>query len=161
MEKENKGKEREMRRVARAQEMKEKEEKGKTTTSKRRTTNTVSKAGKKYKKGKCGVKVRHQLQFDDQSDSDESDTDCLYCNELYSCSTDREGWMKCSSCSRWDHEACAGCDDEDDRFVCEYCLYEPQEQVIVSNLFFVICLFNNVVSFHAIFILYGQVCSQT
>ncbi|KAG5878111.1 hypothetical protein JTB14_017978 [Gonioctena quinquepunctata] len=89
MEKEKKEKEKEMRRVARAQKMKEKEEKGKTTTSKRKTTKTVSKAGKKYKKGKCGVK-------------------------------DREGWIKCSGCSRWAHEACAGCDD--DRFVCEYCL---------------------------------------
>ncbi|KAG5884369.1 hypothetical protein JTB14_003316 [Gonioctena quinquepunctata] len=111
-----------MRRVARAQKMKEKEEKGKTTISKRKTTNTVSKVGNKYKKGKCGVKVRRQLQFDDQSDSDESDTDCLYCNELYSCSKDREGWIKWSGCSRWAHEACAGCDDEDDRFVCKYCL---------------------------------------
>ncbi|KAG5870310.1 hypothetical protein JTB14_030567 [Gonioctena quinquepunctata] len=122
MEKENKEKGKEMRRVARAQKMKEKEEKGKTTTSKRKTTNTVSKAGKKYKKGKCGVKVRRQLQFDDQSDSDESHTDCLYCNELYLCSKDRERWIKCSGCSRWAHEVCAGCDDEDDRFVCEYCL---------------------------------------
>ncbi|KAG5893890.1 hypothetical protein JTB14_001075 [Gonioctena quinquepunctata] len=121
-EKENKENEKEMRRVARAQKMREKEEEGKTTTSKRKTTNTVSKAGKKYKIGKCGVKVRRQLQFDDQSDSDESDTDCLYCNELYSCSKYREGWIKCSGCSRWAHEACAGCENEDDRFVCEYCL---------------------------------------
>lgn len=108
-----------MRRVARAQK---KKEKGKTTKSKRKTTNTVSKAGKKYQKGNCGVKVTRQPQFDEQSDSDESDTDCLYCYELYSCSKDREGWIRCSGCSRWAHEACAGCEEEDDRFVCEYCL---------------------------------------
>lgn len=121
MEKEEKEQEKEMRRVARAQKKKEKEEKGETTKRKRKTTNTVSKAGKKYQKGKCGVQVTRQLQFDEQSDGDESDTDCLYCHELYSCSKDREGWIKCSGCRRWAHEACAGCEEEDDCFECEYC----------------------------------------
>lgn len=117
-EKEEKEKSKEVRRVARAQKKKEKEEKGKTTKRKLNTTKAVvSKVGTKYQKGKCA----RQLQFDEQCDSDGSDTDCLYCNELYSCSKDCEGWIKCSGCSRWAHEACAGCEEEDDRFVCEYC----------------------------------------
>lgn len=71
------------------------------------------------KKKKC-VNARTQL-FHEQSDSDVSDTDCLYCGEYFSSSKDAEGWIKCSGCNLWAHEACAGCEEEDDYFICEHC----------------------------------------
>lgn len=61
-------------------------------------------------------------KVDSDSSSDEnSDVECLYCNEYWSKSI--EGWIACSACHKWAHNACAGVDSEDDEFVlvCEHC----------------------------------------
>ncbi|XP_046660673.1 uncharacterized protein LOC124358492 [Homalodisca vitripennis] len=120
-EKEEKEREKEMRRTLKAQKKREKEEKGKVSSKRKSTVAVSSKSEQGNKKRKCGVKVKRQLQFEENSDSDVSDADCLYCSELYSCSKDCEGWVRCSECHRWAHEACAGCEEEDDGFLCEHC----------------------------------------
>ncbi|KAL1448578.1 hypothetical protein WDU94_012303 [Cyamophila willieti] len=56
------------------------------------------------------------------STSNASNPECLYCNEMYSKSKAREGWIRCSECHKWAHDECAGVEDEDDDFQCEICL---------------------------------------
>lgn len=61
-------------------------------------------------------------KVDSDSSSDEnSDVECLYCNEYWSKSV--EGWIACSACHKWAHNACAGIDSDDDEcvLVCEHC----------------------------------------
>ncbi|KAJ4433170.1 hypothetical protein ANN_15427 [Periplaneta americana] len=51
----------------------------------------------------------------------DEDTECFYCNELYS--TSNEGWVSCVKCKQWAHNSCAGTESDDDDFVliCETC----------------------------------------
>jgi transposase-like protein len=58
---------------------------------------------------------------DDSSNGDSSDCECLYCQHLYSNST--EGWISCSVCHKWAHNSCAGTESEDDEaiHVCKFC----------------------------------------
>lgn len=60
-----------------------------------------------------------------KGDGKENITDavCFYCMELWSTSRANDGWIKCKICNRWAHEACSGCDDDDDDFTCEFCAY--------------------------------------
>jgi DDE superfamily endonuclease/helix-turn-helix, Psq domain len=55
------------------------------------------------------------------SDSEEDDTECFYCNKKYSTDIHGEGWIRCCSCKKWAHDACAGADDDDDIFICDHC----------------------------------------
>lgn len=57
----------------------------------------------------------------DEDEADNEDTECFYCNEAYSNSKTNEGWIRCSGCQQWAHEECAGCEEEDDDFLCENC----------------------------------------
>lgn len=54
-------------------------------------------------------------------EDEEDDAACLYCNYLYSESS--EGWVQCWQCKKWAHCSCAGEDDEDDEVVhlCTLC----------------------------------------
>jgi len=45
--------------------------------------------------------------------------ECFYCNEPSAESID--GWIRCDVCLRWAHDACAGVEDDDDDFTCEFC----------------------------------------
>lgn len=47
--------------------------------------------------------------------SDDEDTECLYCQGLYSESS--EGWITCQNCGKWAHCGCARVDDNDDEAV--------------------------------------------
>lgn len=67
-------------------------------------------------------KLKISATEDSNSDSSiTSDANCLYCDELYSSST--EGWIQCVECGKWAHEGCAGIDpdDDDSPFTCEIC----------------------------------------
>ena len=57
----------------------------------------------------------------DESNEETDNTPCLYCNGLYLESI--EGWIMCTTCSRWAHCSCAGVEDEDDEatHVCALC----------------------------------------
>ncbi|CAK8681469.1 unnamed protein product [Clavelina lepadiformis] len=52
----------------------------------------------------------------DKSDNN-VDAECFYSNEMYSKSSENDGWIQCSKCMRWAHEACSGCYEEDDNFI--------------------------------------------
>ncbi|GBO00030.1 hypothetical protein AVEN_128897-1, partial [Araneus ventricosus] len=41
----------------------------------------------------------------------ESDDACIFCNDLYSNSKDREGWIQCNRCRGWAHEACSNAEE--------------------------------------------------
>lgn len=47
-------------------------------------------------------KLKKTKKVESDSEGEDSDTDCLYCGEFYSCST--EGWVSCSSCHKWAHK---------------------------------------------------------
>lgn len=56
-----------------------------------------------------------------ESQSDEDDCACLYCNDLYSRSKSYEGWLKCQLCGMWCHSECAGVPKRAKQFICELC----------------------------------------
>ncbi|KAK5648134.1 hypothetical protein RI129_003026 [Pyrocoelia pectoralis] len=68
---------------------------------------------------KC--KSKKTKEVESETEGEDSDTDCLYCGDFYSSST--EGWISCHSCHKWAHNSCAGVEDEDDEVVhvCELC----------------------------------------
>ncbi|KAJ4447366.1 hypothetical protein ANN_09372 [Periplaneta americana] len=56
-------------------------------------------------------------------EEDDSDAERLYCNDLYSCST--EGWVAFVSCHNWAHNSCAAINSEDDeaQHICAKCVH--------------------------------------
>lgn len=68
-----------------------------------------------------GLQEKSVSALEDSSDSDVSDVDCVYCGEPFSKSRENEGWIRCSACLLWAHDACAGCDEEDDKYTCDIC----------------------------------------
>ena len=84
----------------------------KVNPKRKKTMKNVS-VGLGIKEPTCSNKVKsNQIKS-------KKDEECFYCNEPSSQSID--GWIQCSSCLRWVHDACAGVEDEDDNFVCEFC----------------------------------------
>lgn len=73
------------------------------------------------KTNKLPVKKKLFKEEGDVSDDGDDDTNCFYCREAYSRSRANEGWIRCSICKDWAHEQCAGCEEEDDEFTCEFC----------------------------------------
>lgn len=57
------------------------------------------------------------------TETEEDDTLCVYCEENYSMSARSDGWVKCISCHNWAHEGCTGWLDEDlNEFQCDSCI---------------------------------------
>lgn len=52
-------------------------------------------------------------------DTNGVDTECFFCGDLYSRST--EGWIACEECQQWAHCSCAGVDDGEVNYVCDLC----------------------------------------
>jgi len=70
------------------------------------------------------VNLNEEEELDDpytNSDGDDSDAACIYCNELFSQSKPKEHWVKCQSCSSWCHTLCAGVSARKKKFSCEIC----------------------------------------
>lgn len=65
------------------------------------------------------LKIKKCAQTDDCDEYD--DLECFYCGETWSKSKHDDGWLRCSVCKRWAHEACSGYDDLDSDFLCEFC----------------------------------------
>ena len=82
------------------------------TTSKEKKSKEIKNKVSKEKKNKTNMS---------DSDPEEEDAECLYCNEFYSKSA--EGWVACNLCHLWTHNSCAGIDSDDDEtvFACELC----------------------------------------
>lgn len=78
-------------------------------------------------KGKTILKNKSEKSKDESTSSSESesDPDCLICGESYINSVSGEGWIKCSGCLQWAHEACSGVEEVEDDFICDFCRYKP------------------------------------
>ena len=59
-------------------------------------------------------------QCESSESEDDGDTVCLYCSETYS-KTVGEGCIQCTTCRDWVHDHCAGVDEDDVEFICEFC----------------------------------------
>ncbi|KAJ2937188.1 hypothetical protein O0L34_g19062 [Tuta absoluta] len=70
---------------------------------------------KKLKKTNKKTKKPAKTIVESESESDSHDTECLYCQGLYSESN--EGWITCQACGKWAHCGCAGVEDNDDEAV--------------------------------------------
>uniref|UniRef100_A0A6P7HCS6 PHD finger protein ALFIN-LIKE 7-like n=1 Tax=Diabrotica virgifera virgifera TaxID=50390 RepID=A0A6P7HCS6_DIAVI len=74
---------------------------------------------------KTTVKARKQsISSSSDTEDDDQNTICLYCSEEYSRFAG-EGWIQCSTCSKWALDKCAGVDEEDSTFVCDICSDSP------------------------------------
>jgi hypothetical protein len=59
---------------------------------------------------------------DASSDSESSEENFIYCQEIFSHSKVGEVSVKCSLCGYWAHKACAGVEEEDcDEYSCDTC----------------------------------------
>lgn len=59
-------------------------------------------------------------------DDDDDDASCLLCAETFKCSASKEGWVRCSKCLKWAHDQCAGISDDEDDYVCYFCMFEAR-----------------------------------
>ncbi|KMQ81609.1 golgin imh1 [Lasius niger] len=108
--------------ITATEEKKDKEKRKKIKLELRKEKDKKKKEAKTKKvEGKKKSKVTNRALCEDSDDSDVSDADCLFCGDYFSKSRENEGWIRCSSCLRWAHEACAGCDEEDNDFICDVC----------------------------------------
>ncbi|XP_072380823.1 uncharacterized protein [Diabrotica undecimpunctata] len=64
------------------------------------------------------------LILDDDSDMDvddeDGDTECMFCDSLYSEDTHGEKWIRCIKCFKWCHEMCANADKKK-TYICDFC----------------------------------------
>jgi hypothetical protein len=70
-------------------------------------------------------KVEKPVQKDEDeasSDSESSEENCIYCQEIFLHSRAGEDRVKCSLCGYWEHGACAGVEEENcDEYSCNMC----------------------------------------
>lgn len=78
--------------------------------------------GKRIVKGKKKAIKKRTCDFDSSEEENNTDTECIFCTEPYSKDRKGEGWIRCCICTRWGHEACAGVGDDDEEFICDFCL---------------------------------------
>ncbi|KAG5875758.1 hypothetical protein JTB14_022467 [Gonioctena quinquepunctata] len=60
-----------------------------------------------------------------ENEEAELESEGLICGESYSRSASGEGWIQCSQCHLWAHDACSGADEIDHVCVCDHCAYNP------------------------------------
>ena len=97
--------------------------------------NKIAKAVKRKKTSKGKNLKRTKYSSDDSSDSkcelvsdddsdmeaDDEDTECIFCNGLFSKDAQGEQWIRCIKCFKWSHEECAN-SDKRKKYVCDFCL---------------------------------------
>ena len=83
------------------------------TTEKRQTRKTAQKRSSK------DIEDESDESDDGDADGDDDDAECLYCLEAAKTSID--GWIQCTKFKRWAHDECAGVDDNDKDYECEFC----------------------------------------
>ncbi|GBM76068.1 hypothetical protein AVEN_167488-1 [Araneus ventricosus] len=72
-------------------------------------------------KDKKAKKKKMEEPVTSSDEEQESDDACIFCNDLYSNSKDREGWIQCNRCRGWAHEACSNAEEGEVNFICDYC----------------------------------------
>jgi len=107
-----------------AAESKAKKAEAKIKQSEKSSQSKVKKASTKRKrseKSAAGIKRNKKIgRKSDKLNIEDDDTNCLYCNELYS--TSSEAWIMCQGpCQKWSHLSCAGLSAADRNFICEIC----------------------------------------
>lgn len=60
-----------------------------------------------------------ELQYDDTSEEDNDDAECLFCSGKYSEDVNGEKWAQCNQCFRWCHEDCG--EVHEAKFTCPLC----------------------------------------
>lgn len=144
-EEEREKKEKEMERIEKAKEKATKKNlfkvpKRKQTSRKRKTNEVMGQTNKekkhfpepkplksqtslqeKKKKTQTQTSVSQGWMSSSSEDEDETNEACIFCNALHQNSSSGEGWIKCSVCQGWAHEACAKAEEEDDTFLCDFC----------------------------------------
>lgn len=95
----------------------EEDNKPKNKNLQKRTKKTHKKEKSKPRTGTKGNEdCSHESDLEDTSDSA-----CIYCNDLFSNSKNKEGWIQCGVCHGWAHESCSGAEEEDSYFTCDFC----------------------------------------
>ncbi|KAB0804472.1 hypothetical protein PPYR_01442 [Photinus pyralis] len=84
-------------------------------------------ATQKKGKGKQQMKNTKKRQVSSESEDDQQNTKCLYCNSSFLQSKSGEGWIQCLLCKQWAHDACAGVEDDED---CEVLIDEYQKTAL-------------------------------
>lgn len=63
---------------------------------------------------------KHENKNLSDSEEDDPDVACLFCDDLFSNSASNESWIMCVSCKQWAHEECTGKEDCT-QFICDIC----------------------------------------
>lgn len=82
----------------------------------------IEENGPNIRKPKKKSSVSQGWTSSSSEDEAEKDEACIFCNALYLESKSGEGWIQCSSCQGWAHEACSKAEEEDDTFLCDFCV---------------------------------------
>ncbi|KAK4873839.1 hypothetical protein RN001_013199 [Aquatica leii] len=62
--------------------------------------------------------------------------ECIFCYEKFVNSSRGEGWIRCNKCLKWAHDQCAGVDEDDDDFTCDFCLSHTKTYGVKKQLKF-------------------------
>ncbi|KAK6182567.1 hypothetical protein SNE40_010221 [Patella caerulea] len=79
----------------------------------------VQKTSTSVKQKKATRPISRESKCSKTSLDDTENNECLYCTERYGMN-DFDGWIQCMKCQNWAHDECAGVDDSDDTFICEF-----------------------------------------
>jgi hypothetical protein len=84
---------------------------------------------KKIKK----VPPKKLAESSSEESEQENDALCIYCSEPYGNSVEGEGWIQCSRCPQWTHDACAGIDENAwDDFICDLGTFQCKKTKMAS-----------------------------
>ncbi|GBL84812.1 hypothetical protein AVEN_1104-1 [Araneus ventricosus] len=86
-----------------------------------RETESIIKRVNDKRRDKKAKKKKMEEPVTSSDEEQESDDACIFCNDLYSNSKDREGWIQCNRCRGWSHEACSNAGGGEVNFLCDYC----------------------------------------
>lgn len=91
---------------------------------KKKTEQKLNKKNQKDKVSKAVKSKNKSKQMEDEtSRSEDSDSEeCIFCCGTHSAIG--EGWIRCTKCLKWAHDECAGVDENDTNFICDFCLQE-------------------------------------